>query len=220
MQPTDAPYVVETAGSADPAAPLVVLLHGRGSNEGGIIGLAGHLPAGPAYAAVRAPIAEGNGFAWFANRGIGRPVAESLSGTMAWFRAWLDAAAPADRPVVLVGFSGGAAFAGGLLLSDPQRFAGAAILYGTLPFDAGVPVPAGRLAGTPVFVAHGEQDRVIPAELLQRTWAYLHADSGAAASGRRDPGGHGITGQTVTELGGWIRELLAGAGPDDGGGRG
>ncbi|MCX6500363.1 MAG: serine esterase [Arthrobacter sp.] len=201
--------VVATAGSADPAAPLVVLLHGRGSNEGGIIGLAEQLPAGAAYAAVRAPIAEGGGFAWFANRGIGRPVAESLSDTMAWFRAWLDVAAPAGRPAVLVGFSGGAAFAGGLLLSDPQRFAGAAILYGTLPFDAGVPVTPGRLAGIPVFVAQGDQDRVIPAELLQRTWQYLHTDSAATAYGRRDPGGHGITGQTLAELGGWIEDRLA-----------
>lgn len=57
-------------GSTDPSAPLVVLLHGRGSNEVDIIGLADHLPDGPAYAAVRAPIAEGGGFAWFANRGV------------------------------------------------------------------------------------------------------------------------------------------------------
>ena len=60
-------------------------------------------------------------------------VAESLAETMAWFRAWLDDVASRGRPVVLVGFSGGAAFAGGLLLDDPGRYAGAAILYGTLP---------------------------------------------------------------------------------------
>ena len=70
--------VVATHGAADPAAPLVVLLHGRGSNEPEILGLAAHLPAGPEYAAVRAPIAEGGGYAWFANRGIGRPLADSL----------------------------------------------------------------------------------------------------------------------------------------------
>lgn len=90
--------VVARAGSADPAAPLVVLLHGRGSSEADIIGLADALPSGPAYAAVRAPIAEGGGYAWFANRGIGRPVAESLRATMDWFRAWLDAETPSGRP--------------------------------------------------------------------------------------------------------------------------
>jgi phospholipase/carboxylesterase len=199
---------VATYGSTDPAAPLVVLLHGRGSSEQDIIGLAAHLADGPAYAAVRAPISEGAGYAWFANRGIGRPVAESLAETMAWFRTWLDGVAPAGRPVVLVGFSGGAAFAGGLLLQDPERFAGAAILYGTLPFDAGVPVTPGRLSGVPVFVAQGEQDSVIPRELLDRTWSYLLGDSGAPPYARRDPGGHQLTATTAGELGGWIAERL------------
>ena len=75
-------HVVATAGSSDPAAPLVVLLHGRGSSEREIIALADQLPPGPAYAAVRAPITEGGGYAWFANRGIGRPIAESLAASM------------------------------------------------------------------------------------------------------------------------------------------
>lgn len=192
----------------DQKKPLVVLLHGRGADETGIIPLADHLPPGASYAAVRAPIAEGGGYAWFANRGIGRPVAESLQQTTDWFRTWLDTTAPAGRPVILAGFSGGAAFAGALLLSDPQRFTGAAILYGTLPFDAGVPVTPARLAGVPVFVAQGESDRVIPRELLDRTWTYLLNESGAPTHARRDPGGHNLTPDTVTELADWITELL------------
>ncbi|HEX8779760.1 MAG TPA: phospholipase, partial [Nocardioides sp.] len=142
--------VAWAAGQDDPSRPLVVLLHGRGADERTILGLAGHLPPGASYAAVRAPISEGGGYAWFANRGIGRPVAESLAEQMAWFRTWLDDVAPEGRPVVLVGFSGGAAFAGGLVLDDPARYAGAAVLYGTLPFDAGLSVDAGRLANLPV----------------------------------------------------------------------
>jgi phospholipase/carboxylesterase len=66
---------VAWAGSRDTDVPLVVLLHGHGSNEHDIIALASSLPDRAAYAAVRAPIAEGGGYAWFANRGIGRPVA-------------------------------------------------------------------------------------------------------------------------------------------------
>jgi phospholipase/carboxylesterase len=201
------PTVVR-GGSSDAAAPLVVLLHGRGSNEREIAALVDHLPSGPAYAAVRAPIAEGGGFAWFANRGIGRPLPDSLAETMAWFRDWLDEEAPDGRPVALAGFSGGAAFAGGLLLGEPRRYAGAAILYGTLPFDAGVPVTPGHLAGVPVFVAQGDSDTVIPRELLSRTWHYLHEDSGAAVTSRRDPGGHGITPETLTELGTWLGTWL------------
>jgi phospholipase/carboxylesterase len=201
--------VVAFHGSTGPSAPLVVLLHGRGSNERDIISLAPHLPEGPAYAAVRAPIAEGGGFAWFANRGIGRPVAESLAETMQWFRTWLDEIAPVGRPVILAGFSGGAAFAGGLVLTDPSRYAGAAILYGTLPFDAGVPLSASRLANTPMFVAQGDADQVIPRELLEKTWTYLHTESGAPTDAHRDPGGHGITPPALHRLAAWIQARLA-----------
>ena len=91
------------------------------------------------------------------------------------------------RPVLLVGFSGGAAFAGGLVLADPARYAGAAILYGTLPFDAGIPVDTSRLANLPVFVAQGDADQVIPRELLDRTWTWLVDDSAATVAARREP---------------------------------
>jgi len=204
-----APPVVAVHGSTDPTAPLVVLLHGRGSDEAQILGLAAHLPAGPAYAAVRAPIAEGGGYAWFANRGIGRPVEESLRSTMDWFRSWLDEVAPAGRPVLLVGFSGGAAFAGGLVLDDPARFAGAAILYGTLPFEAGVATDPGRLAHLPVFVAQGEGDHVIPRDLLDRTWHYLLSESGAPTVAHRGRGGHQLTADAVHQLGDWTSHRLA-----------
>lgn len=204
-----APATAAFIDSTTPDAPLVVLLHGRGSNEREILTLANHLPRGLAYAAVRAPIAEGGGFAWFANRGIGRPIPESLAETMAWFREWLDGVAPQGRPVILVGFSGGAAFAGGLVLDAPDRFAGAAILYGTLPFDAGVPVPSGRLAGLPVFVAQGEQDTVIPRDLLDRTWDYVGGESGASAERHRHPGGHAITADVAHALRDWIAGLAA-----------
>ena len=196
-------------GSDDPAAPLVVLLHGRGSNEQDVIALADLLPAGPAYAAVRAPIGEGGGYAWFANRGIGRPAAESLADTIAWFRAWLDPIAPPGRPVVLAGFSGGATFAGGLVLDDPARFAGLAILYAGLPFDAGVPTTAGRLAGFPVFAVQGDADTVIPPDLQRRAWQYLHGESGAQLTSRRSPGGHAITRADVDALADWISERAA-----------
>lgn len=194
--------------TGDTDTPLVVLLHGRGSNEAEILSLAGHLPHGMAYAAVRAPIAEGGGFAWFENHGIGRPDEGSLAATMSWFTRWLDDVAPAGRPVFLIGFSGGAAFAGGLVLADPSRYVGAAILYGTLPFDAGLAVEPGRLANLPMFAAQGEADQVIPRELLDRTWRYLLAESGAPTVARRDPGGHGITAATLHRLSGWVADRV------------
>jgi phospholipase/carboxylesterase len=199
---------IAARGSQGADAPLVVLLHGRGSHEDDIIVLADSLPAGPAYVAVRAPIDEGGGYAWFANRGIGRPVAQSLRATMDWFRHWLDAESPPERPVVLIGFSGGAAFAGGLLLDDPARYAAAAILFGTLPFDAGVPATPGRLSGRPIFVGQGDRDDVIPRPLLDETWRYLVEESGATVATHRELGGHALTPGTVDALHGWVDGLL------------
>ena len=86
--------VVAWRGDTGGDGPLVGLLHGRGSQESDITALADHLPGGLTYAAARARIAEGDGYAWFANRGVGRPVAGSLADTMAWFRTWLDDVTP------------------------------------------------------------------------------------------------------------------------------
>jgi phospholipase/carboxylesterase len=191
-------------GNADPAAPLVVLLHGRGSSEQDIVELADLLPQEAAYAAVRAPIAEGDGYAWFANRGIGRPLPESLASSIAWFQTWLDSVAPPERPVILAGFSGGATFAGGLALHAPARFAGVASLYATLPFDAGVPTTPGRLTGLPVLVVQGGADQVIPVDLQARSWEYLHGASGAHVTARRSPGGHALTSDDVRALTEWL----------------
>ena len=191
-------------GSTDPSAPIVVLLHGRGSNEREIAGLADVLPLGPAYAAVRGPIdVGGGGYAWFENRGIGRPMAESLRTQLDWFWRWLDEVAP-DRPVVVIGFSGGAAFAGGLALDRPSRLAGAAVLYGTMPFDAGLSTDPDRLDGLAVFHAQATEDAVIPRDLLDRTWAYLSGDAGALAVTHRHTGGHEISQSILPSLRQWI----------------
>lgn len=202
-----APAVLATYGPVDPTAPTVVLLHGRGSNEGEIIELATHLPAGLHYVALRAPIVEGSGYAWFANRGIGRPLAESLAESLAWFDAWCQDYAGTSRRVV-VGFSGGAAFAGALVLSQPERYDAAAVLYGTLPFDAGLATSAHRLDGVEVLVIHGERDQVIPRDLLDRTWSYLHNESGATLRARQSPGGHEIAADDVVVLSDWLTSLV------------
>lgn len=110
--------------------------------------------------------------------------------------------------MLLIGFSGGAAFAGGLILDDPSRFAGAAILHGTLPFDAGVPTTPGRLKDKPVLVAQSDGDRVIPAELLARTWDYLTGESEARATTNRSTGGHSIDSSDVKALAAWITDVV------------
>ena len=84
--------------------------------------------------------------------------------------------------MVLVGFSGGAAAVGGLLLADPQRFAGAAIRYGTLPFDAALDPGPGRLAGAPV-----SWRRATPTTSSRSTSSSARGTTFTATRARRPP---------------------------------
>ena len=198
---------VQWAGSRESEAPLVVLLHGRGSNETEMAALAASLPPELAYASLRGPVVLGpSQFTWFENRGIGRPVPESLRQSLDWFREWTDEVA-STRPVTLVGFSGGCAFAGAAVLDDPAYFAGAALLYGTIPFDAGVPTTPGRLAGVNILYAQGRDDAVMPAELMSASWHYLHEESGAALVASRLAGGHAISPEVHGQLVDFLRRV-------------
>lgn len=179
-------------GSRDPEAPLIVLFQGCDAAERDTVTFARHLPRGAAYTSV----------------GVSLAAPREQPQGFTPFRGWLDEHPASQVPVVLVGFGSGAAFAGGLLLTDPTRFAAAALLYGTLPFDAGVPVTRGRLAGVPVFVTHGVHDTVIPVELQRRTWDYLVRESGSPVWAQREPTGHELTAKTVSGLAGWIEARL------------
>lgn len=202
------PVVIHT-GSNGPDSPVALLLHGRGSNEQDISNLAQHLAPEFSYYAVRGGVTVGPGaYAWFENRGIGRPTPESMRHELDWFRTWLDAEVGLTRKVIPIGFSGGAAFAGGLILDDPKRFAGAAVLYGTLPFEAGVPTTPGHLTGVPIFHAVGQMDTVIPAELLLRSYEYLSGDSGADLTYLATAVGHGIDPNIIPQLVDWMRKII------------
>src|SRR5690606_14160265 len=49
----------------EPDGELLVVMHGIGSHEGDLFGLAPHLPAELTIASLRGPIPYGGGFAWF-----------------------------------------------------------------------------------------------------------------------------------------------------------
>lgn len=205
-----ATYVVETLGpSLRSPSPLVVLLHGRGSDELGAITLAGALPRGATYAALRGPLRASPGYTWFENHSIGRPTEQSLREQVEWFRGWLDDVAPAGRQVVLIGVSAGAVFASGVVLDNPQRWAGLGMLIGNVAFDAGMPHEDGRLAGLPVFLAHGADDDVMDASRMERTWTWLTGDSGATTTARHDPVGHEISTPAVRALSTWLATVLS-----------
>lgn len=136
----------------------------------------------------------------------GRATAASLAAGMAYIERWLDAEA-ASTNLWLVGFSGGALMAGALLLRSPQRFAGVAMLHGTLPFETGIPLEPGRLAGCEVFYGYGERDAIIPRTLVDRSQAYLREQSGAHAEVRGYRAGHEISAAEERDLARWFAAL-------------
>jgi phospholipase/carboxylesterase len=94
------------------------------------------------------------------------------------------------------------------MLTAPHRWAGAMLLYGALPLDAGVPMTRGRLAGMPVFLAHGSGDTRTPPPLQARTWDWLAKESGAPLWAERAEGGEQLAGKVVGDVGTWLADRL------------
>jgi phospholipase/carboxylesterase len=196
-------------GTEHPSAPLIVAIHGNGTSEHSMIEIAPWLPHGPvAYVAVRAPIEGSTGFCWYAEAEDRRPDAESLAATSTWFLKWLETEGDPERPLLLVGFREGVTFAGALMVAEPHRWSGAVLLYGALPLDVGLPMARGRLAGMPVFLAHGADDPRTPPELLIRTWEWMTTESGAPVWAERGPGGDQLAGKVVGDVGTWLADRL------------
>jgi phospholipase/carboxylesterase len=199
-------------GPGSDRPPLIVLFHGRGADEQSLLDLAALLPQRFAAALPRGPIALGSGgYTWFENRGLGRPQGPSLRASVDGMQAWLDALDPARfdlTRVIVGGFSAGMLFGGALLLDRPARFYAGILLSGTLPWEIAEIVPsANRLAGKPVFHAHGDRDDVIPLDLVARSEAYLIGESGAALEHRRYPIAHEISAAEQGDLNVWLEAL-------------
>lgn len=157
--------------------PLVVLMHGRGSDEHDIAGLVPSLPPGFVYASVRAPFRFGPGFAWFddAVETPGDPRMAAGDAAADAVLAWLEALPWVPPAVGALGFSQGGAMStqllrrGGGRVSFAVDLAGFA-LRGDHPGDA-------RLLQErpPVFWGRGEVDAFFTPELVTRTRSWLAA---------------------------------------------
>lgn len=187
--------------------PLVVFLHGRGADEHDLLDLAERLPRAYAYASVRAahPV-DGGGYTWFESYGVARPIPASVDAAVVAFRAWLDdpGLGVAATPCYLVGFSAGMMMASALILDDPRRFAGAALLSGAIAFDGGPAAAPGRLDGLRVFYGRGTLDAVIPPGLAARSERYLRIESGAALTVRAYPHAHAISIAEIDDVAAWL----------------
>lgn len=188
--------------------PVLVLMHGYGSNEADLFSLVPYLPDEPVIAAIRAPLRQGPGFAWFplnANE-PGTPSEEEVDLAVRAVFDWLDSLASAPS-LGLLGFSQGGAMALQLMRYEPRRFSyvvqfSGFFIGGVKPGDVEL-----SIVRPPVFWGRGTQDPVIAPSLIARTQAWLPTHSSLDAHVYDDLG-HSISQQELAEVSAFISTRL------------
>ena len=155
------------------AAPLLLMLHGFGSNEADLIGLAPYLDPRFTIVSTRAPYTLGVGsYAWFElqfspqGQVVGRNMqqADSSRVSIAEFIGEVGQTYNTNpKQVYLMGFSQGAMMSAYVALTRPELLAGAVLMSGSvLPEWRPTASAALALQQLPVIVAHGTEDTVLP----------------------------------------------------------
>jgi phospholipase/carboxylesterase len=153
---------------------VALLLHGYGSNEADLSGLAAAIGLTMPWASLRAPITMGHGgAAWFEIVTPGDPDAEPVRLATEAIWHWVDEHAGPDVRVVPIGFSQGGLMASQLLRTRPDRVAAAVILGGFVRGgdESGDSILAE--SRPPVFRGRGAEDRVIGVPAISRTADFL-----------------------------------------------
>src|SRR5262245_48159082 len=136
-------HLVRRPAQGQGAPPLLILLHGIGSNENDLFGLAPYLDQRFLIVSAGAPHAYGGGgYAWFQIEWlpdrilIDRQQAAASRELLVRFIGEAVAAYGADPArVYLLGFSQGAMMSGWVTLSQPDLVAGAVLMSGRIPAE-------------------------------------------------------------------------------------
>jgi phospholipase/carboxylesterase len=207
----DPRHVLWSAAAEERAGrPLIVLMHGWSDDETHLFALAGRFPRDMVVASVRAPHAEGGGYAWFPKRGSrsGYPQPAVVEEAAQAMLDWLDTLPPAPS-TGLLGFSQGGAMVLQLMRRAPRRFAYGVQLAG---FVAG-----GHQAGDeilarsrpPVFWGRGRRDSTIPRQAIARTRAWMSAHT-TPHTVVYDGLGHGISEREAADVAAFVARQASG----------
>jgi predicted esterase len=188
------------------ATAAMVMIHGRGSSAGDILGLTDEFPTEEiVYLAPQAA-----GHTWYPNRFVA-PIASnepSLSSALALIDGIVDKIRDAGigrEQIFLLGFSQGACLALEYVVRNAGRYGGVFGLSGGLIGPPGTQwIHDGDFAGTPVFLGCSDVDTHIPLKRVDES-AAVFEHMGAAVTKRIYPGmGHTVNRDEVD----FIRGLL------------
>jgi phospholipase/carboxylesterase len=206
---------LERAASGDPEG-LLVLHHGRGTNESDLLGLADLLDPERRLRVVtpRAPLQlpGSPGYHWYLVPRVGHPDPETFAAARAALGElhdglWEETGLGPER-TVLGGFSMGAvmSYAMGLWAERPA-VAGILAFSGFVPTVEGWAPALGDRTDTRAFVSHGRNDPVIGVEFAERAKALL-SDGGLDVTYRESELGHQIDPAHLREASAWLGEVL------------
>ncbi|MGV3617103.1 MAG: alpha/beta hydrolase [Fimbriimonas sp.] len=193
---------------SDPGGPLLVLLHGLGSNERDLMEFAHYLDPRLTVVAFRAPNAYGyGGFSWFDIQWLpeGRVIDEAgavrsrdlLIEELEVLRKRHNASR-----LVLGGFSQGAMMTLGAALARPELVDAALLMSGrAMPVFLASATEGG--VTVPFFAQHGVRDDVLPVEDAREMRDALTA-LGARLEYREYPMGHEVTMESLQDAIAWI----------------
>lgn len=197
--------------------PLLLLIHGYGSNEADLFSFADHLPDAFLVVSVRAPQTLGpQSYAWYtinfnASDANYSDVQEALKAKekILEFINDLKTILPYDeKDVTLLGFSQGSILSYALSLSYPEKFKNVAALSGYIKAELlSDPINKDLYKNLDFFISHGTQDQVIPIQWAEKAPAYLNALD-ISNSFKSYPAGHGVTPQNFADLNQWLLTKL------------
>lgn len=206
--------------AAASAEGLLVLHHGRGTDERDLLGLADALDPERRLRVVtpRAPLLlpGAPGYHWYLVPRVGYPDPETFEASRAALAAlhdslWAESGLEPSR-TVLGGFSMGAVMSYAMALSrERPPVAGILAFSGFVPVVEGWEPSLADRGGTRAFVAHGRNDPVIGIEFARRARALLEA-GGLPLEYRESELGHQIDPADLAAAQRWLGETLPTAG--------
>jgi phospholipase/carboxylesterase len=197
--------------------PLLVLLHGIGSNEADLFSLAPYLDGRFLVASARAPVVMGyDAYGWFSIEftpaGFVADVAQaraSLRQLAVFIGELVEAYSVDPRRVYLMGFSQGAMMSLSLMLSQPRMVAGVVAMSGRLPSELLAEMrDTEAFAGLPVLVTHGTFDQVLPVENGRAIRDAL-SKLPVALTYREYPMAHEVSQESLRDVAEWLTQTLA-----------
>jgi phospholipase/carboxylesterase len=193
--------------------PLLVLLHGYGSNEEDLFSFAAQLPDEYIIVSARAPYSlPPYGNAWYAitfdndmNKFSDDVQAVQSRDLIVKFIDELVEAYPVDKEkITLIGFSQGAILSYAVALTYPQHINRVAALSGYLNMDiVGKDIHTKDLSKLKFFISHGTVDQVIPVEWARKAPEFLKT-LGLQEEYHEYPVGHGVAPQNFYDLLNWL----------------